>query len=297
MTSPPILMMGGQSALGMHLRQLLPASTICYSRPPPISKNEVQIADYSDLPSEAMENTKVTINLIGAARGSVEELTYLNAELPVQLAVKAKAAGVDQFVHISSFSVFGSEQNIARETLAVPTTAYGMTKKIGEDRLLALADRDFKLSILRLPMLYDLHSPSKLQQMIFLWKRLGFLPVPAKKVQRSMMHYMLAAQVVKYVCENEIEGVHAAADPVPFDFSQARQKILLEHPGRWGMLALPFWIFYPLKLFRPDIYRSYCRYNVLSDNANLAVQAELDSRLYKDIRSIPSMTWPRNGLS
>lgn len=289
MTSSAILLLGGQSALGMHLREILPADTICYSRKTALSKNEVQIRDYADLQTEAMRDAKVVVNLIGTAIGSVEELTYLNVDLPVRLAMKAKAAGVNQFVHISSFAVFANERNISTETRTVPVSAYGMTKKIGEDRLRDLADKNFKLSILRLPMLYDLHSPSKLQQIILLWQRLGFLPVPTQNVQRSMMHYTLAAQLVKHVCKNEMDGVHAAADPEPFDFFKASQEIRLAHPGNWKILVLPLWIFYPVKLLKPSTYRSYCQSNILSSGSNLAVQAELVSRLYDDVRAMPLM--------
>ena len=79
----------------------------------------------------------------------------VNRDLALELAKKAKAEGVKQFVYLSSMSVFGMViGHINKDTPTIPSNAYGKSKLEAEQLLMKLADNDFIVSIVRPPMVY-----------------------------------------------------------------------------------------------------------------------------------------------
>lgn len=80
---------------------------------------------------------------------------YVNCDLAVECAKKAKAEGVPMFVYISSISIYGKYADaITRETKPAPTTYYGESKLKAEGLLKGLEDDSFKLAVIRPPMVY-----------------------------------------------------------------------------------------------------------------------------------------------
>jgi len=81
-----------------------------------------------------------------------EEATFdINYRASVELARKAKSAGVRTFVFASSCSVYGlADEGPRTEMSAVnPLTAYAKSKVLTEQELAPLADRNFKVTCLR----------------------------------------------------------------------------------------------------------------------------------------------------
>lgn len=80
---------------------------------------------------------------------------YVNCELAVECAKKAKAEGVPLFIFISSASIYGKyATSITKETKPAPTTYYGKSKLKAEGLLKAMADDSFRLAVIRPPMVY-----------------------------------------------------------------------------------------------------------------------------------------------
>ena len=79
----------------------------------------------------------------------------VNRDLAVELAKKAKESGVGQFIYLSSMSVFGMvEGHITKDTPTHPVNAYGKSKLEAERQIMAMASSDFKVTIVRPPMVY-----------------------------------------------------------------------------------------------------------------------------------------------
>lgn len=79
----------------------------------------------------------------------------VNKDLAVDLAKKAKADGVRQFIYLSSMSVFGMvEGHIDGNTPTNPVNAYGKSKLEAERQLMAMSSKDFIVTIVRPPMVY-----------------------------------------------------------------------------------------------------------------------------------------------
>ncbi len=79
----------------------------------------------------------------------------VNAQLPVQVAEKAKQQGVKHFVFMSTMAVYPANiPFVDRNTTEAPSTFYGKSKLKAEKALRELASDSFRISILRPPMVY-----------------------------------------------------------------------------------------------------------------------------------------------
>lgn len=79
----------------------------------------------------------------------------VNRDLAYEVAQKAKAEGVKQFIFLSSMSVYGLETGvIKKDTPLNPKSNYGRSKLQAEDLIKTLNDDLFNVAILRPPMVY-----------------------------------------------------------------------------------------------------------------------------------------------
>lgn len=79
----------------------------------------------------------------------------VNKDLVYETAYKAKTEGVKQFIFLSSMSVYGIEKGrIDINTLHNPNNYYGRTKLEAEELIINLEDENFKIAIIRPPMVY-----------------------------------------------------------------------------------------------------------------------------------------------
>ncbi|MTL36907.1 NAD-dependent epimerase/dehydratase family protein, partial [Turicibacter sanguinis] len=79
----------------------------------------------------------------------------VNRDLAIEVAQRAKVDGVYHFIFLSSMSVYGIEQgHITRDTNPNPNCHYGKSKYEAENVILRLVDENYKISILRPPMVY-----------------------------------------------------------------------------------------------------------------------------------------------
>lgn len=95
------------------------------------------------------------------AKKSMESLYYkVNRDLPIALAKKAKSDGVGQFIFMSSLIVYGDStppgkiEYITKDTVPKPANFYGNSKLQAEQGIIALQDDQFKVLVLRPPMIY-----------------------------------------------------------------------------------------------------------------------------------------------
>ncbi len=91
---------------------------------------------------------------------SQRDLYYqVNSDLTYEVAVKSKESGVKQFIFMSSIIVYGSgevgkKRIITKNTPLTPDNFYGDSKEQAELKIQPLEDENFKIVILRPPMIY-----------------------------------------------------------------------------------------------------------------------------------------------
>lgn len=284
-----ILVIGGSSKLAQRLRRILPAESKYVSRSGRIDHGDTLVDDYANADEQLFQNISVIINCVGTAKGSRQQLDRVNVDSAVVNLEKAITAGAEHFIQISSFSVYGRAEMIDKDTSAQPEGPYGESKLEAERNLLRVADNKISVTILRLPMLYDDSSPSKLLSLLKLWRRVKFLPVPTRPVLRSMMSYTQAAKIIGRIAKNRPKiAILTAADPEPFNYKKVRAELALHLSKSFGTLFLPNFFFTIIKAVLPMLYKSMYRSSVVSPNHNYAVSVGLQSTLYSDIRLMVS---------
>lgn len=173
----------------------------------------------------------------------------VNTVLPFELAKKAKAEGVRQFIFLSSASVYGAESPIGSPcvidsaTPTVPTDLYGKSKLEAEKLLLTLSDECFKVVILRPPMIYGVNCKGNYNALAAFARK---LPVFPKTYNRHFMIYIdNLSEFVRLMIEREECGIFcpqndvaASTDEVVRLIAKAYGKHILIIPGFLWALKL-----------------------------------------------------------
>lgn len=140
-----------------------------------------------------------------------EQYRQVNVDLAVETARKAKAEGVGQFLFMSSESVYGlsaplgKQVVITRETPLHPVDNYGRSKAQAEAELEKLSGEDFRLAILRPPIVYGKGCRGNYVTLAKLAKK---LPVfPKVENQRSMLYMENLAELIRQLIDDRAAGV------------------------------------------------------------------------------------------
>lgn len=140
-----------------------------------------------------------------------EKLYYaVNTDLTVETAKKAKAEGVKQFIFMSSAIVYGNSapigkgKRITKDTPVRPANCYGDSKVQAENGLRKLDDDDFKVVILRPPMIYGKGSKGNYPLMSKMAQKLPFFPYV--KNRRSMLYIENLCEFIRLMIVNNEQG-------------------------------------------------------------------------------------------
>jgi len=157
----------------------------------------------------------------------------VNTKLALQTAFKAKKAGVRQFIFMSSIIVYGESapigrsKIITRETQVSPANCYGDSKLKAEQGLLKLQDKNFRIVILRSPMIYGRGSRGNYP---LLSKIAQKLPVfPDIKNCRSMLYIGNLCEFVRLMIENKEQGIFFPQNAEYSVTSELVRMIAAEH--------------------------------------------------------------------
>lgn len=174
----------------------------------------------------------------------MEEMYYkVNRDLTIETAKKAKAEGVKQFIFMSSIIVYGDSSSdkrvIGKNTIPTPSNFYGNSKLQAEERIKPLENDNFKVVIIRPPMIYGKGSKGNYQKLAKAAQML--LVFPDIENQRSMLHIDNLCEFIRLMIENEERGVFF---PQNRDYVETSEmvKLIAEVHGKKILLT---------KLFNP----------------------------------------------
>lgn len=142
-----------------------------------------------------------------SSNSKLEDKYYeVNRDLAIETAKKAKKDGVKQFIFMSSIIVYGSKNEyIDKNTMPNPDNFYGDSKLQAEKGLKELESDQFKLAIIRPPMIYGKDSKGNYP---LLSKFAQISPVfPDYKNKRSMLHIDNLTEFLKRIIDNEENGM------------------------------------------------------------------------------------------
>jgi len=168
-----ILITGNMGYIGPilvnHLKNIYPDSTIlgfdigffaqCITSNgafPEVNVDQQIFGDVRNFPEKLLEGVDTVVNLAAISNDPMgkkfEEITLdINYRSCINLAKKAKKAGVRHFVFASSCSMYGAADDFPKteEASLNPLTAYAKSKVLSENDLQGLASEDFIVTCLR----------------------------------------------------------------------------------------------------------------------------------------------------
>lgn len=180
----------------------------------------------------------------GRISEEMKRLYYsVNTELAIETAKKAKAEGVRQFIFMSSSIVYGKaapigqSRIITESTPVSPANCYSDSKVQAERGILPLENRDFKVVVLRPPMIYGANGKGNF---LMLEKLALRLPVfPKVKNERSMLYIGNLAEFVRLMIEHEESGIYC---PCNREYSNTSEvvRMIAEANGKKVLLIPGF---------------------------------------------------------
>jgi len=147
-----------------------------------------------------------------SADPKLKELYFkVNRDLAINVAKKAKNDGAKQFIYMSSIIVYGAdgkigEKNIIKEnTKPSPIDFYGQSKLEADLEIQKLKDKDFKIVIVRTPMVYGPNCKGNFPRLIKLAK---FFPIfPSISNQRSIIYIDNLTEFLRIAINSEMSGI------------------------------------------------------------------------------------------
>jgi UDP-glucose 4-epimerase len=141
----------------------------------------------------------------------MEDLYYkVNRDLTIETAEKAKAEGVKQFIFMSSIIVYGdsssSKRVIDKNTVPTPSNFYGNSKLQAEEGIKDLSTDDFKIVVLRPPMIYGKGSKGNYPRLANMAKKIPMFPDIDN--ERSMLHIDNLCEFIKVMIDYEETGLY-----------------------------------------------------------------------------------------
>lgn len=159
--------------------------------------------------------------LVHQMKGAPREKYFeVNTELTRSVAEEAKKQGVRHFVFYSTVKVYGYDGDLYNHTMILNEKSeckpmndpYGESKWEAEKILRRLEDNNFKIGIIRPPMVYGKGVKGNMESLIKLVKMLPILPFNYDKNRRSLVNIENLMYLTTLVIDKEASGVFLPLD-------------------------------------------------------------------------------------
>jgi len=145
--------------------------------------------------------------IVHVKENDTDKYYKVNRDLSVQVAEKAKSAGVKQFVFLSTMGVYGTETgHITLNTVPKPKTPYAKSKLEAEENLFNMETNSFKITILRPPIVYGTKTKGNYPKLASMALK---LPVfPKVKNERSMIFIDNLSEFLRLIIDHCVSGLY-----------------------------------------------------------------------------------------
>jgi len=191
---------------------------------------------------------------------SEEEYERVNVAQTLELARKAKESGVKQFIFMSTIAVYGIETGVINEESDCnPISDYGKSKYKAELELQKLEDDNFKVSIVRPPIVNGYNAPGNMKSLISLVSRVFILPFGNIQNRRSMVYvgnlcYLIDVLVRFPIRSGMTNNIFLASDDEPLSTTRLIELITENLNKKVYLLKIPFFQSF-LKLVKPSFHK------------------------------------------
>lgn len=215
-------------------------------------KDNVATLDCSGL--DVVLHLSALVHQMGGA--SKEEYEKVNVTQTLELAKKAKESGVKHFVFMSTVKVYGEETKsiYTESTSCHPEDKYGKSKLKAELELLKLEDDNFKVSIVRTPIVYGYGVKANIKSLVNLVNKVSVLPFGYIENKRSMVYIGNLCHLVDEVIEQQKSGVFLASDDEHLSTSRLIELIAKNLDKKVYLIKIPFFETL-LKIAKPSFHK------------------------------------------
>ena len=223
-----LLLTGASGFIGSNVRAQMPDSI----RVTPLSvrNDDWRNADFSKFDA-VLHAAGIAHVLDGSMMG--EAYHEVNCVRTLEIAEKAKKAGVGLFVFLSSIIVFGAptpagvHAPITPQTAPNPENAYGKSKLDAENGLRAMEADSFRVAILRLPMVYGRGCKGNYTRLASLARKCPLFP--AFDNRRSMLYIENLTSLIAKIVFDCPSGTYHPRDGVSRSTGEIARAICAAH--------------------------------------------------------------------
>jgi len=185
-----------------------------------------------------------------------EQFFDSNVNHTLQMAIKAKENNVKQFIFISTVKVFGeqSKEIFNENSPTNPKDNYGLTKKIAEQKLLELEDKNFKIAILRLPLVFGPGVKANFGSLINIVNTFKILPLGSINNKRSIVFVGNVCQYIFQIMQLKERGIFIANEDESFSTSELINQISKALGKNIILFSIPLFN-QLLKILKPNYYQ------------------------------------------
>lgn len=186
-------------------------------------KDDINSLDCSDL--DVLFHLSALVHQMGG--DSCEEYERVNVIQTLELAKKVKESGIKHFVFMSTVKVYGEEidSKYSENSACNPQDDYGKSKLKAEEELLKFEDKNFKVSIIRTPIVYGYGVKANIKSLINLVNKVPLLPFGKIENKRSMVYIGNLCHLVYEIITQEKQGIFLASDDEPLSTTRLIELI------------------------------------------------------------------------
>ena len=211
-----------------------------------------------DLNFDGIDTVLHLAALVHQMKGAPREKYFeINTELTRRMAENAKKNGVKHFVFYSTVKVYGYDGDLYNHDFILNEDSsckpsndpYGESKLEAENILRQMEDENFKIAVIRPPMVYGKGVKGNMQTLIKAVKKLPLLPFNYTKNKRNFVNIDNLLYLTKLVIDKKVEGIFLPLDENSLSLKEmidgiekglgvARIKIPLIQPFFWMLTKL-----------------------------------------------------------
>jgi UDP-glucose 4-epimerase len=175
----------------------------------------------------------VIIHLVAIVHQSeqIQEDEYfkINRDLCLNVAQRAKNAGVKQFIFLSTVKVYGEYNPVSgpwnEDSVCNPDDSYGKSKYEAEIELHKMETSDFIVSIIRTPLVYGVGVKANMLSILKLVDMFPFLPLAKVNNKRSFTSAENLVAFIDRIIEIRASGIFIAMDEKPLSTTELVRMI------------------------------------------------------------------------
>lgn len=224
--------------------------------PVDLIKNRPEDLDYTEV--DAILHLAA---LVHQMNGAPEEKYYeVNTELTRRLATTAKEKGVKHFVFYSTVKVYGNDGDLLNHNFILtenspckPNDPYGASKYEAEKLLSELKDKNFKVAVVRPPMVYGDGVKGNMLSLIKLIDKFPIIPFNFEKNKRTIISIENLLYMTHLIIKNEADGIYLGTEGNPVSIKEIAESIERALGKKKRNIKLPSLMFKLLCKIKPNI--------------------------------------------